>query len=125
MRRRGVALATALFFTVFLLVLGLAFLTMIEQDYRLAGQQERSQRAYHLALAGLDYYKMRSGNFTPNVPQQFGLPQGDPCNRFEVVVETDGTIRSRGLVLNSAGQLKAERVLVVPQGNFSAMYDGK
>lgn len=121
-KRRGIALMTALLFIVFLLIVGIAFLTMVEQDYSFGKQQQHRQQAFFLAQSGMDYYKLRSSSFAPNTPQQFGLPLGDPDNRFEVVVLSDGTIRSRGWVENK-GKVLAERTLVVPAGNFAAMYD--
>ncbi len=126
MRRpnRGIALMTALFFMVFLLVIGLTFMTLMEQDYRFAGNQERSHQAYFLAQAGLDYYKARASTFTPGgTPVEFGLPEGDAVHRFKVWVEADLTVRSTGMIKDAYGNIKAQRTLVVPQGNFGAMYD--
>lgn len=123
--RRGIALMTALFFMVFLLVVGLTFMTIMEQDYRFAGQQDRNQQAYFLAQAGIDYYKARAASFTPgDPPQEFGLPIDDTRHRFQVQLEADGTIRSTGMIKDAYGNVKASRVLVVPQGNYGAMYDG-
>lgn len=121
--RRGIALVTALMFMVFLLVVGLTFMTLMETDYRFAGSQERSSQAYFLAQAGIDFYKAKAGLFTVNTPLEFGLPETDTQHRFEVVIEADGTIRSKGMIKDPYGKIKAQRTLVVPQGNYAAMYD--
>lgn len=122
--RRGIALMTALFFMVFLLVIGLTFMTLMEQDYRFAGQQERSRQAYFLAQAGMDFYRARASTFTPGgAAQQYELPEGDVEHQFRVVVEADLTVRSTGMILDAYGKVKAERTLVAPKGDFGALYD--
>ncbi|MCE7873290.1 hypothetical protein DYH09_23345 [bacterium CPR1] len=123
MRSRGVALITALMFMMFLLVVGLTFVTLMEQDYRFAAQQERSQRAYFLAQAGIDFYRARASFFTVDTPVELGVPAGNTQNVFEVVLQADGTIRSRGMIKDAYGGVKADRVIVVPQGNFQRAYD--
>ena len=121
--RRGVAMITALLLAIFLLVLGLAFLTFTEQDYRFAGQQNNSTEAYYLAVSGVEYYRARPATFTTGTAQVFSMPPGDPHDRFEVTVEADGTVRSRGFLVNSSGDTVSERTLVAPQGDFSKLYD--
>lgn len=122
MTRRGIALMTALMLITFLLIVGLGFLTMLEQDYNLGAQQVKGQQAYLLAQSGIDYYKARPTTFTVDVPKALNLPEGDPDRVFEVVVKPDGTIRSSGRMLHD-GKVQAERILVVPQGNYGEMYD--
>lgn len=122
--RRGIALMTALFFMVFLLVVGLTFMTLMAQDYRFAGQQERSRQAYFLAEAGMDFYKARASTFAPGgAAQEYGLPEGDAQHQFRVWVEADLTVRSTGMIKDAYGNIKAQRTLVAPQGNFGARYD--
>mgnify|MGYP000870229598 CR=1 FL=1 len=123
MRSKGVALITALMFMMFLLVVGLTFITLMEQDYRFAAQQERGQQAYFLAQAGIDFYRARASFFTVDTPVELGVPAGNTQNLFEVVLQADGTIRSRGIIKDAYGAVKADRVIVVPQGNFQRAYD--
>ena len=122
-RARGIALITALLLAVFFLVLALGFLAFMEQDYLFAGQMNRSSQAYYLAESGLDYYRLRPAGFSAGVPRTFDVPPGDPRSHFEVLVQTDGTIRSKGYVTDNAGKELNSRTLVVPLGNFAEVYD--
>lgn len=122
-RARGVALITALLLTVFLLVLGLAFLTYVERDYHAASQQDKAARAYYLAQSGLEYYRTRPGKFSAGISVTLSLPPGDPHQSFEVTLETDGTVRSRGSLVDASGRPGARRTLVAPQGDFTRIYD--
>jgi type II secretory pathway component PulK len=122
MRKRGIALMTALMFISFLLVVGLAFMTMIQMDYSFARQEEARRQAYFLAESGIEYYRQRPFAFTVDVPQELSLPQGDPSHIFRLVLLADGTVRSEGMIRNG-NKILAQRTLVAPQGNFAHIYD--
>ena len=117
-RRRGGALILALLVIALLLVLGVAFLSFLERDYRLAGCQERSEQAWFLARAGVEY-ALATG-LAPGEPVCRSLPEGSSTHSFEVQVHPDGTLVSRGLVrqtLSWSERLPVfERTLVVPSG---------
>lgn len=121
--RRGIALITSLLLSVLFLVIVLGFMAFMERDYLFAGHMNRSTQAYYLAESGLDYYRLRSGSFSAGVVQRFDIPPEDPRNHFEVVVLSDGTIRSTGIVTNNAGDVLNTRTLVVPMGNYAEVYD--
>ena len=122
MRNRGIALITALMFISFLLVVGLAFMTMIQMDYSFARQEEARRQAYFLAESGIEYFRQRPSSFTVGVTQQLSLPLGDPNHIFRLTLSADGTVRSEG-ELRSGSKVLARRVLVAPQGKFARMYD--
>ena len=114
---RGMALITALLVAVLLLILGVAFLNYLENDYRFAARQEKGQQAYYLALAGLEFQKTRSDLLSP-VPGATPTETrnvGDSWHSFEVRVYPDGKIVSTGVVKTSLVTL-AERTLVVEPG---------
>jgi len=117
LRRRGMALLTVLSLSVLLLLLGLTFLNFIEADYRFAAQEDRRQQAYDLAVSGLEYQRHR----TDLLHAQAGgtrvtrfLPANSSTHFFEVTVDVDGRIVSRGVVRNSFGELASHRLVVEP-----------
>jgi hypothetical protein len=117
MKRRGIALITVLCLSSLLLVLGITFLNFIEQDYRFAAQQDRRQQTYYLARAGLEFQRHRTDLLFPGAPplrRQF--PPNDPNTYFEVTVEANGRVLSRGVVQNSFRVPIAQHVLVVEPG---------
>lgn len=99
-------------------MLGLMFLQYIEADYRLAAQQDRRQQAYDLALAGLEYQRSRTDLLHPDPggPRRVrkALPPGSFTHFFEVTVEPDGRILSRGVVQNSFRELAQHQLVVEP-----------
>ena len=116
LRPKAMALANALLVATILLVLGLVFLTYLERDYKFAGTQERSQEAYYLALAGLQYSKTRPDLiFLGCPPVTRAVPAGDSFHTFELRVDAAGSLSSRGVV-RSGILIVAERTLVVPPG---------
>ena len=116
--RRAVALVTVLLVSVLMLILGLSFLSYLERDYRFAGQQTRSQQAYYLALAGLQYQRSRPDRCHAGAPMPVveGLPKGDNRYYFELNIDSLGKITSRGVVKSPLGVVIAERTLVVEPG---------
>lgn len=118
---RGMALITALLIGVLLLILGVAFLSYLENDYRFAARQEKGFQAYYLALAGLEYQKTRTDILSPVAsatdPTTKKVFVGD--DYFEVKVYPDGRIESKGVVVMAAlatGAVSAERTLVIEPG---------
>jgi type II secretory pathway component PulK len=113
------ALISALLISVVLLILGISFLSYLEADYRFASRQDKSQQAYYLALAGLQYQRSRLDQLAPGatvIEQRHSLPASDPYKYFELKVYPDGRVESKGVV---AAPLKilAERTLVVEPGH--------
>ena len=108
------ALATAIMVAMILLILGLAFLYYLERDYRFAGQQARSQEAFYLALAGLQFQRSRPDLCQPGASVTKRVPLTDPTHYFEVRTDSAGTIRSEGVVVT--GLTETRRVLSVPYG---------
>ncbi len=117
-RRRGGALILALLVTALLLVLGVAFLSFLERDYRLAGCQERSEQAWFLARAGVEY-ALATGQ-APGESVWREVPEGSSTHAFEVQVQLDGTLVSRGVVRQTLSWSERppvfERTVVVPSG---------
>lgn len=116
--------------TTILLILGTSFLAFLGRDYRFAGVQERSERAWFLALAGLEYYQANPPSTAPTAdePLRKNLPLDDDTSWFEIVVLPDGTIESRGVVEGTlagiGGQVPmVERKVVVPHGAMEEAYD--
>ena len=113
-RQRGVALVTVLLLSMIMLILGLSFLYYLERDYRFAGQADRSQQAYYLARAGLQYQRSRLDLCYPGAPPvERHLPAGNPQAYFVLTLEPSGKIESRGVVKSPLGAIIAERSLVV------------
>lgn len=112
------ALITVLGLVSLLLLLGLMFLQYIEVDYRLAAQQDRRQQAYNLALAGLEYQRSRTDLLYPDPggPRRLrkAVPPGSSTHFFEVSVEPDGRVVSRGVVQNSFRELAQHQLVVEP-----------
>lgn len=125
-RRRGGAMAMALLVMVVLLILGTSFLMFLERDYRGAGHQERSEQAWFLALAGLEY--QRAHPVPPGATVRRSVPRDSRHHYFEVSVAADGTVTSRGVVEGtlSGGPGRApsvERAAIAPGGALEEAYD--
>lgn len=126
---------TALLFMMFLFVVGIAFATMVQMDYQFGAVQQNGQQAYLLAESGLEYYKARSGDFTPpspgSVTKEYGVPAGDTIHRFKVTkVLPSGDIISQGIIYkrfvsnnNPGNKILVSRTIIAPGGNFSKQYD--
>ena len=115
--RGGMALITVLALTVLLLLLGLTFLDFIEADYRFAAQEDRRQQAYDLAVSGLQYQRRHSAElyiYAPDMPKKKFVPASSSTHFFEVSVQSDGSILSRGVVCNSFRELASHSLLVEP-----------
>ena len=127
LKQRGIALVTVLVLTVILLVLTIAFLFYAERGYRFAGLQERQNQAYFLAVAGLEYYRARPEEFVNTRVIKRPLPIDSTNSFFEVTLEEDGTLVSKGILVSPLSGLSEsttiERTIVVPEGNIERMYD--
>lgn len=125
-QHRGMALIATLFVSTILLVLGIAFLSFIERDYRFAATQSRNQEAFYLALSGIEYAKARprdllmADGVTPNAGITRQIPAGNP-NRFcRVRLLPDGTLQSEGVV--RSGLLTITKTLRVRPGESPRHY---
>ena len=121
------ALIATLFVSTILLVLGIAFLSFIERDYRFAATQSRNQEAFYLALSGIEYAKARPGELLESdgvTPKPAGFTRQIPVgntNRFcRVRLLPDGTLRSEGVVVS--GLLTTTKVLTVGPGQSPRHY---
>lgn len=114
-KRRGMALLTVLALSVLLLLLGLTFLNFIEADYRFAAQEDRRQQAYDLALSGLEYQRRHTHELYLGAAKvtKF-VPLSSSTHFFEVQVNSDGSIVSRGVVRNTFRELASHRLIVPP-----------
>ncbi len=115
----GGALVLALLTTTVLLLLGVSFLSFLESDQRFAGLQERSDQAWYLALAGLEYQRA-SGSPAGSLIRCY-VPKTCQTHFFEVRVEPDGTVVSRGVVQGTLASSVAagtviEKTLRAPSG---------
>lgn len=127
--RLGAALATALLLCTFLLIVGSAFLYLVQSDVRLQTLQERQDRAYYLALAGFEYYTLknyydpRAGQTPVNPPN---LPAGpiwvSDTERIDLNLQSRTVkgesmlmVVSTGCVCNTARQVLASRTLMAPK----------
>lgn len=113
------ALISALLISVVLLILGISFLSYLEADYRFASRQDKSQQAYYLALAGLQYQRARLDKLAPKatvIEERHNVPESDSYKYFELKVYPDGRVESTGFV---AAPLKilAQRTLIVEPGH--------
>lgn len=116
--RKGMALITVLSLTVLLLILGLTFLTFVETDYRFAATDDRRQQAYYLALAGLEYQRQRTDLLHPqpgvDMTLTKALPTTSVTHFFEVTVQPDGRVISRGYVRNTFRELASHKLAIEP-----------
>lgn len=107
--------------TSLLLLLGLTFLEFLEADYRFAAEQDRRQQAFYLAQAGLEFQRCRTDLLHPdaagNMTQRRYLPAGATDTYFEVTVEPNGRVRSRGVVRNAFRILVEYQLVVEPGGS--------
>jgi type II secretory pathway component PulK len=114
-RVRAMALITTLCVSTVLLVLGVAFLTFLERDYRFAATQSRNQEAFYLALSGIEYARSR-----PDLVRRGGdpvtrsVPSNHPNRTFRVQVLADGSVRSTGIV--HSGLINTQKIVTVRPG---------
>jgi Tfp pilus assembly protein PilV len=126
-KRRGMALITTLIASVVLLSMGIGFLYFLERDYRFGGQQEHSQQAYYLALAGLRYQATRSDLFYPGCPNvTLPIPSTSLTNYVEIGVDSNAVITARGTIFSFTGStfsaVLAQRTLTVESGQPNRCY---
>ena len=121
LKQKGMALVSALLISVVLLILGISFLSYLEADYRFASRQDKSQQAYYLALAGLQYQRARLDKLAPQAtkytePEHF-VPSSSTSTSFNVTVYPDGRIESTGYVKTPLNTILAQRTLIVEPGH--------
>lgn len=112
---------TSLLVSVLLLILGLSFLTFLENDYRFAGRQEKNQEAYYLALGGLQLQRSRPDLFPKGATVLRPIPKGDLDHFARVTCFPDGHIESEGIVY-STNFILARRKLIVEPGKSAREY---
>lgn len=87
-RRRAFSLLIVLLFSTLLTVLALAYLTRTSSNYSAANYAADGQRAYELAMAGLENARVRLDKDSAFPPCGPGQPQ---FSCWEAVYEPDGT----------------------------------
>jgi hypothetical protein len=122
-RARGVAMAAALMLILFLMVMGMAHLTIVQQDQSFANYQQQSTQVYYMALSGIEYQRMYPEKFPIGTTMRIMLPNGDRSEYAEVRVDADGTISSTGILVDSLDYELARRALVVPLGDLQRIYE--
>ncbi len=138
-RRRGSVLLFTLMVVVVLLVLGCAYLQLIERDQRFAGIQARSERAWCLAQSGLEYFALcgcaldslnrdAEAINPPKLLVRVYMPDNDKQHYFELFDMGQGRLMSRGVVvgtLSSTGRDHnlVERRIVTKAASLEDAYD--
>ena len=116
-----------LLISAFLLILGLAFLSFMGNDYYFAGALQARTSAFYLARAGMTYY---AASGLPPVDTAAGdrriyVPPGDLLHYCVITVDNaTNTIVFRGTVAGEDGRSRAVRTLVAPSGSLSDWYEG-
>lgn len=127
--KKGIALVTGLLFAVFIIVLGLFFLTYINRDALFASQQQANMTAYLTANAGLEYYRVTGkpdGHTGSNLTITFYLPEEDIPSQQKVILIRDinsNDVTITGEVLTVLGTVRAKRAIVVPGGIYDNWYE--
>lgn len=115
---KGIALVTALFLMVVLLIIGLAFQTELSHNYRLMGREKNSTAAFYLARGGMEYYS-RAG--IPDHPIE--IPEGDNRRRCSISQDAEGNLVFQGMVTDFAGTVVQARTLVARRGDLHHWYE--
>ena len=121
-KRKGIALITVLLTMVILFILGASFIAFMGADYRFSIHQYQSNKAYFLALSGLEY--ARAGG----VSEYLYLPPGqtrDYC-RIRKNVPSNGLISCEGKITGySVGDeiVLAARTIIAPIGDEDNWYE--
>lgn len=137
---RGSVLIFTLLVAVVLFILGCGFLSLVERDNRFAGYQERSERAWHLAQSGWEYYLSCSatlkvsGSTTaaiepPRLLARVNVPAGNAQQYFELRDMGQGKLLCRGVVAGTLSGVNrqtqyVQRDYVVPLNDRERAYDG-
>ncbi len=126
--QRGAALATAMLLTLILLTLGLSFLTFCQSDLNFQRHQQLQERAENLALAGVEYWNYLDNKSPPAIPPySTSVTKAVVVGAERFILERLASKRhylSRGQVLDSGGNVIAERtIVVVDYGTGSQSYD--
>lgn len=127
--RQGAALLTSLWISVVLLVLAIAYLTLLSSDYHLTALEGHRMKALYLARAGLEYY-VATNALPPadasSKEYRLYLPAGQHTEYC--VIEPDsrtGGHAFKGTVAASGGRIIARRVIVCPDGDTHQWYERK
>jgi len=121
--RPGIALIAALLLASFLLTLGILRVYLVRQDYFFASRAQLNQEAYYSAMSGVRYFMANDRLFQFETPITRAVPLGDPRHFFEVTLNRNYTLVSRGYVLDAARNKVAERTMIMPQVMYYKLYD--
>ena len=117
----GMALATALCISVFLLVVGLAFLTFMSSDYYAMGRVNLQTQAFYLAKGGMEYWAVKGTTADVYIPLN---NHARYCR-----ITQDGVTKAltfEGKILNTPlhDTVLAQRTIVVPNpGDLSQWFE--
>lgn len=123
MSERGIALITALLLSVFLLILGIFFLTFIERDSYFASTQKSHIDAYFLCQSGVEYYKTTGLPNTDGTLLSLNVPAGDTQKVVTIERLAGGDIVFTGRILGFLGTVRAQRALIAPLGDLNKIYE--
>jgi hypothetical protein len=127
--RRGAALITSLWISLILLVLSMAYLSLLSADYQFTARQGQKVKAFYLARAGIEYFASQKVLPSPEPStkeHRLYFPQGqwsDYC-----VIEPDektGGYVYKGTIAAPHGRICMQRILVCPSGDIHTWYERK
>ncbi len=105
------------------MVLAASLLAIAQRNLQMQKQLTYTTLAFQMAENGLEYYRVESEDFVAGTPVAITVDTPGYAEVFSVEVTGTGDIRSTGIIRSTTGQLLAQRIIVVPVGDFSKMYD--
>lgn len=112
--KKGSALVTALWISVILSIIGIAFLTFIGNDYFFAGHQHSSMSAFYLARAGMELYSVEGSTGTFQI--------SGPSHICTITTSGSDCVFT-GTLNDSFGNTLGRRTIVAPCSNLKNWYE--
>ena len=106
-------LVLALLVSLFLMLFGIILLICLDRDLSFETRRENQARAQYLALSGIEYYQDK---IVPPASADLGRIHLSVHEAFEVNGTLEGTLQSRGLILDTDGKIMASKTIIVPHG---------
>lgn len=112
---------------VFMLILGLAYQTFLQRDLGFQRQQLLQNRAQALARSGMEHYlyQMRQVPVVMDAYNPVQIDIGSPPTE-QILINVENVQRTTtitGRILNTDGDVLAERRIVIPRGDMERAYD--
>jgi hypothetical protein len=126
---QGAALITSLWISLILLVLAMAYLSLLSADYQFTARQGQKVKAFYLARAGMEYFAAQQVLPSPEPgtrEHRLYFPQGQRSDYC--VIEPDektGGYVYKGTIAAPQGRIFVQRVLVCPRGDIHTWYERK